>query len=116
MHPVLASITLPGFGPRQMVEAMKAFPHTHALLALMRDGFHEQSPADRWGLRRDGSPLLDYRSPIRLSTARGRALLAWPEIRSPAGAKSGVAGARDGQAHGSWAEAKALISAGGLRF
>ena len=39
---------------------LRQFPHTHSLLALLRDGFHPQSPAARVGLRGDGSPVLDY--------------------------------------------------------
>ena len=59
LHPVLASTTLPGFGVQQ-AQAMKDFPNTHALLALLRDGFHEQASGGKVKLRRDGTPVLDY--------------------------------------------------------
>jgi hypothetical protein len=39
LHPVISALALPGFGDSQAA-AMKDFPHTHALLALLRDGFH----------------------------------------------------------------------------
>jgi hypothetical protein len=59
MHPVIVTSTLPGFGAQQAA-LLKDFARTQALLALLRDGFHELSPGGRVGLRSDGSPLLDY--------------------------------------------------------
>jgi len=110
MHPVLASITLPGFGPG-MADAMKAFPRTHALLALLRDGFHEQSPGGQVGLRRDGSPLLDYPLNDFIFDGARRALLSMAEIQFAAGAKSVSPAHEMARATASWAEAKALIAA-----
>ena len=39
MHPLIFASTLPGFG-REQADALRDFPRTHALLALLRDGFH----------------------------------------------------------------------------
>ena len=40
---------------------MAALPHTHAMIALQRDGFHPDSAEGSVELRDDGSPVLDYR-------------------------------------------------------
>ena len=110
LHPVIASTTLPGFGMEQ-VQAMKAFPHTHALLALLRDGFHEQSPGGVVKLRADGSPVLHYPlTPFVMDGAR-RALLTMAEIQFAAGAKRVTPGHEATAGYTSWAEAKAGIAA-----
>ncbi len=110
LHPVIASTTLPGFGMEQ-VKAMKAFPHTHALLALLRDGFHEQSQGGVVKLRGDGSPVLHYPlTPFVMDGAR-RALLTMAEIQFAAGALRVTPGHEGTSGYASWAEAKAGISA-----
>jgi choline dehydrogenase-like flavoprotein len=63
------------------------FPNSHALLALMRDGFHAQSPGGRITLRGDGSPELDYPlTPFVMDGAR-RAMLSMAELQFAAGAR-----------------------------
>lgn len=110
LHPVIASSTLPGFGTEQ-VQAMKDFPHTHALLALLRDGFHEQSPGGTVKLRGDGTPVLHYPlTPFVMDGAR-RALLSMAEIQFAAGAKRVTPGHEATRGYTSWAEAKAGIGA-----
>ena len=110
MHPVLASITLPGFGP-EMAQAMQDFPHTHALLALMRDGFHEQSPGGRVGLRKDGTPLLDYPLNDFVFEGARRALLSMAEIQFAAGALTVSPAHEMAAPYRSWAEARQAIQA-----
>ena len=44
MHPVIFASTLAGFGREQAAPAARSSRNTHALLALLRDGFHPQSP------------------------------------------------------------------------
>lgn len=110
LHPVIGSSTLPGFGAEQ-VRAMKDFAHTHVLLALLRDGFHEQSPGGRVKLRSDGSAVLDYPlTPFVMEGAR-RAMLSMAEIQFAAGAKRVTPGHEAASAYTSWAEAKAGIAA-----
>ena len=41
IHPILAGITLQGFGDDHSTW-MKRLPHMHVAIALMRDGFHDQ--------------------------------------------------------------------------
>jgi choline dehydrogenase-like flavoprotein len=108
MHPVLASITLPGFGP-EMAKAMRDFPRTHAMLALMRDGFHEQSPGGRVGLRKDGTPLLDYPLNDFVFEGARRALLSMAEIQFAAGAMTVSPAHEMAAPYRSWAEARQAI-------
>ena len=110
LHPVLASITLPGFGAG-MARAMKDFPRTQALLALLRDGFHEQSPGGRVGLRSDGSPLLDYPLTDFVFEGARRALLSMAEIQFAAGALTVTPVHEMAAPFSSWAEARQAISA-----
>jgi choline dehydrogenase-like flavoprotein len=108
LHPLIGSIAMSGIGAEQ-AEEMKLFPHTQALLALLRDGFHEQSTGGSVKLRGDGSPVLDYPiTPFVWDGAR-RALLSMAEIQFAAGAR--VVSARHEQATytGTWREAKAQI-------
>jgi len=110
LHPVIASSTIPGFGAEQ-AEALKAFPNTHALLALLRDGFHAESPGGSVGLRDDGTPVLDYPlTPFVLEGAR-RALLSMAEIQFAAGARSVTPVHELARPYRSWAEAKQAIEA-----
>ena len=75
-------------------EAMQGFAHTHAQLALLRDGFHPESRGGRVELRADGTPVLDYPLNEPIWEAARRALLAMAEIQFAAGATSVQAGAR----------------------
>jgi choline dehydrogenase-like flavoprotein len=85
IHPVIFASTLAGYGQHQ-AEVLKKFPHIHSLLALMRDGFHEQSVGGQVRLRSDGSPVLDYPlNPYVMEGAR-RAFLSMAEIQFAAGA------------------------------
>jgi choline dehydrogenase-like flavoprotein len=85
LHPVLGASTLMGFGAAHNAR-MAQFPHMHALLALLRDGFHPESPGGSVSVRGDGAPVLDYPlTPFVMDGAR-RALLAMAEIQFAAGA------------------------------
>ncbi|MCO7513186.1 GMC family oxidoreductase [Pseudomonas guariconensis] len=59
LHPALASTLLGGHG-LENAQRMAELPHTHMMLALLRDGFHPQSQGGQVELRSDGSPVLDY--------------------------------------------------------
>ncbi|MCX7228679.1 MAG: GMC family oxidoreductase [Burkholderiales bacterium] len=87
IHPVLFAVNLAGFGPEHAA-AMRRFAHAHALLALMRDGFHERSPGGRVSLRDDGSPVLDYPLDDFVFDGARRAFRAMAEIQFAAGARS----------------------------
>ena len=67
---------------------MSHLPYTNVTLALLRDGFHEQSQGGAVELRNDGSPVLDYRMNDYLWDGMRRAMLSMAEIQFAAGAKS----------------------------
>ncbi len=86
-HPVLVGSLLPGFG-EEHVRIMSRFNHLQVTIALIRDGFHPESPGGRVVLRDDGSPLLDYSMTPYLWDAARRALLAMAQVQFAAGAQS----------------------------
>ena len=109
LHPVIFSTTLAGFGPAQ-AEVLRLFPQTHALLALMRDGFHPESAGGQVRLRSDGSPELDYPlTPFVMDGAR-RALLSMAELQFAAGARQVWPVHERAGAMNSWAQARQRIA------
>ena len=110
LHPVIFASTLPGYG-RAQAELLAEFPNTHALLALMRDGFHERSPGGRVSLRSDGTPLLDYPLNDFVMDGARRALLSMAEIQFAAGAHTVLPVHELAQRYRTWAEAKVAIAA-----
>lgn len=110
VHPLIFTTSLRGFG-REAAALFQAFPHTHVLLALLRDGFHADSPGGRVKLRRDGTPELDYPlTPFVMDGAR-RALLTMAELQFAAGARQVCTGHEWAPLYTSWAQAKADIAA-----
>lgn len=87
LHPVLFASTLHGFG-QPHAKLMKQFAHAHALIALLRDGFHSESRGGDVVLAADGRAILDY--PLNEPVWDGvrRAFLAMAEIQFAAGAKT----------------------------
>jgi choline dehydrogenase-like flavoprotein len=114
LHPVIFSTTMAGYGVRHAA-MMRDFDRTHVLLALLRDGFHEESQGGRVLLRDDGSPVLDY--PLNGFVFDGirRAFLAMSEIQFAAGAREAFPVHEDAMPYRSWAEAKAAIASLDLR-
>ncbi len=110
LHPVIFTSTLPGFG-RAQTELLARFPNTHALLALMRDGFHEQSLGGRVRLRGDGSPLLDYPLNDFVLDGARRAFLSMAEIQFAAGARKVLPVHELASTYASWSQARAAIDA-----
>lgn len=110
IHPVIFASTLAGFGLEQ-ARQLKLFPHIHALLALLRDGFHAQSPGGRVTLRGDGSPVLDYPLTDFVMDGARRALLSMAEIQFAAGAREVIPVHELARSYRSWDEAKAEITA-----
>jgi choline dehydrogenase-like flavoprotein len=108
LHPVIFASTVTGYG-QQQADLLKGFARTHALLALLRDGFHAESPGGRVRLRSDGSPELDYPlTPFVLEGAR-RALLAMAEIQFAAGALQVVPVHELARPYANWHEARAAL-------
>lgn len=109
LYPLIAASTLPGYGEQQ-ARLLADFPRTHALLALLRDGFHAQSPGGRVTLRGDGSPALDYPLNDFVMDGARRALLSMAEIQFAAGAKRVLPVHEQAQPYRSWAEARDAIA------
>jgi choline dehydrogenase-like flavoprotein len=87
LHPVLFATTLHGFGTAH-AELMKRFAHAHALIALLRDGFHPDSRGGEVGLTGDGRAILDYPLNAPIWDGVRRAFIAMAEIQFAAGARS----------------------------
>lgn len=113
LHPLLLSTTMAGFGQAH-ADTMRQFPHVHALLALLRDGFHDDSRGGSVALAGDGSPVLDY--PISDFVWNGvrRAMLSMAEIQFAAGAKTVQPTHERAAPYTSWNQARNAIE--GLPF
>ncbi len=85
LHPALASTLFGGHGAEN-AQRMAALPHTHVMLALLRDGFHPDSPGGTVALRGDGSPVLDYPVTDYLRDGLRRAYHSMAQIQFAAGA------------------------------
>ena len=105
LHPVIMASTLVGHG-REQAAALKQFPHSQVLLALLRDGFNEQSVGGSVGLKRDGSAVLDYPLNDFVMDGARRAFLSMAELQFAAGAKSVTPLHERAPAFRSWREAR----------
>ncbi|HUY40997.1 MAG TPA: GMC family oxidoreductase [Candidatus Dormibacteraeota bacterium] len=110
VHPVLMATTLPGFGTVHagMTAQMR---HTQVQIALLRDGFHPESPGGSVSLRGDGSPVLDYPITAYLWEGARRALHAMAEIQFAAGARTVFPLHESARQYGSLREARDAIDA-----
>jgi choline dehydrogenase-like flavoprotein len=109
LHPILVATTLPGHGTAH-ADWMRQLSHMHVLIALMRDGFHENSSGGSVGLNADGSPVLDYRLDDFFWDGARRALLSMAEIQFAAGARSVMPVHAPVASYSSASEAKAAIA------
>jgi choline dehydrogenase-like flavoprotein len=87
LHPALAATLFSGFG-QSSAEQMAKLPTTHMMLALMRDGFHPDSPGGSVELRSDDSPVLDYTLTPYGWEGLKRAFHSMAEIQFAAGASA----------------------------
>ena len=110
IHPILAGITLQGFGIEHAMW-MKRLPHMHVAIALMRDGFHPHSVGGSVAIRNDGSALLDYQMSPYVWDGIRHALLVMAEVQFAAGAKIVMPLHEDAKPYRHWADAKRAIEA-----
>ncbi|WP_096696656.1 GMC family oxidoreductase [Polaromonas sp. AER18D-145] len=110
LHPIIFASTVPGFGQRQQA-LLESFPHNHTLLALMRDGFHDQSRGGTVKLRGDGSAVLDYPLTDYVMDGARRALLSMMEIQFAAGARQVLPLHEMARPYTSWGEARDAVNA-----
>lgn len=109
VHPILAGITLQGFGTEH-TSWMTRLPQLQVVIALLRDGFHPESAGGSVSLRGDGSALLDYPIGDYLWEGMRRSFLTMAEIQFAAGAKIVMPMHEQGKALRSWADAKRHIA------
>jgi choline dehydrogenase-like flavoprotein len=110
LHPVFFGANLPGFGEKQ-ANLFRQYPNANVMLALMRDGFHDQAVGGKVELRSSGAPLLDYPLTDYVLEGARRSMLAMAEIQFEAGAKTVYPGHEMGQGTTNWADTKAAINA-----
>jgi choline dehydrogenase-like flavoprotein len=110
LHPVIFASTVPGFGQGQH-DLLKSFPHNHTLLALLRDGFHDESCGGQVKLRGDSSAVLDYPLTTYVMEGGRKALLSMMEIQFAAGARQVLPLHEMAQPYTSWAQAREAVNA-----
>jgi choline dehydrogenase-like flavoprotein len=110
IHPILAAITLRGFGPGH-ADWMRRISHMQVVIALLRDGFHPESTGGQVRLRDDGAPVLDYPISDYVWSGARDALQTAAEIQFAAGAKRVLPVHEDAHACSSWTEARQAIAA-----
>ncbi|PMY46009.1 MULTISPECIES: GMC family oxidoreductase [Pseudomonas] len=108
LQPALAATLLGGFGPQSALN-MQQLPHTHAMLALLRDGFHPDSSGGSVELRGDGSPVLDYQVSDYAWDGVRRAFHSMAEIQFAGGARAVMPMHSDARYVKTLAEARTLI-------
>jgi choline dehydrogenase-like flavoprotein len=99
LHPAISSIMLMGHGNSHVADMAK-LNNTHAMLALLRDGFDDDSEGASITLADNGSPIVDYPMNDYLFDGIKRAYLSMAEVQFAAGAKK----VRPAHQHGQWFE------------
>lgn len=108
LHPAMSAGVVPGHGDQQ-AKNLAGLPWMQSVIALMRDGFHKDSPGGTVSLRDDGSPMLDYPITDYLWKGLRRAFYTMAEIQFAAGADRVRLMHLDSDWYSSWADAKAAI-------
>lgn len=109
VHPAFALTNGGGIGA-DLAQRAREMPCSHFMIALLRDGFHPDSPGGAVQLRPDGSPVVDYKVTDYLLDGVQRAYLTMAEIQFAAGAKSVRPVHEQAKPWTSWAEAQAGIA------
>lgn len=114
LHPVLFASTLHGIGAAHDA-LMSRFSQAQVLLALMRDGFHEQSAGGEVKLRPDGTPELHYPLNDFIWDGARRAFRTMAQIQFEAGAQAVCVVHEQSGMWTSWKQAHAEIETLDLR-
>ena len=110
IHPVLAAITLPGQGDAH-ARWMRELAHMQVVIALLRDGFHADSPGGSVALRDDGTPVLDYPLNDYFWEGARRAFATMAEIQFASGATTVMPVHASGASFNRWLDAREAIAA-----
>ena len=108
IHPMLTATTLPNHGPVH-AQRMRELNHLHVLIALLRDGFHDESVGGTVRLANDGTPFLDYGLSDYLWDGARSAMIALADLQFGAGAQSVMPVHANGTAFASVDEARRAI-------
>lgn len=109
LHPAMSAGVIPGHGEQQVSDLSK-LPRMNSVIALLRDGFHPDSPGGTVSLRDDGSPTLDYPVTDYLWQGLRDAFYKMAEIQFAAGARQVRLMHLDSPWYTSWADAKTGIA------
>ncbi|NVK23009.1 MAG: GMC family oxidoreductase [Kangiellaceae bacterium] len=108
LHPLLVSTVLTSFG-QQHFELMQKLPYLQGSLALLRDGFHEQSIGGQVILDKYGYPKLDYKITDYLWDGARKAISSMTEMLFAAGAKQVMPLHLEARPYANWKQAKKAI-------
>jgi len=108
LHPVMAAAVLPDHGEAMAAQA-NDFPRIQSVIALLRDGFNEDSQGGTVTLRDDGSPQLHYPMSDSLWEGMRESWLRMAECQFAAGASAVRAVHMDSGYWNSWKEAREAI-------
>lgn len=110
INPVLTAALFGRIGG-ELADGLANMKHLNAMLALVRDGFHDQSQGGTVKIDDAGNPLLDYEITDYLFAGFKQALLRMTEAQFAAGAARVTPAHLDGIWASSWAQAKPQIEA-----
>lgn len=108
MHPIFTALFAGGHGESHR-QYMERLPHLQTVVALMRDGFHEESQGGQVSLSESGAPILDYAFNDYLWKGIRRALLSMVELQFAAGAASVQPCHQASERYRSWVQARSGI-------
>jgi choline dehydrogenase-like flavoprotein len=94
----------------EITQSMDQLDHTQCMIALMRDGFHEQSQGGAVELDDKGRPIVDYPIDDYLLEGVRRAYNVMLEMQFATGAKSARPAHKQAKHYRSWKEAKAAVA------
>lgn len=110
LHPINTATGTLAFGQAH-ADVMAQLPHASVAIALLRDGFNEQSPGGTVTLTDDGSPILDYPLNDYVWDGVRHSYLSMAECQFAAGANRVAPVHMDASPnrYASWAETKKVI-------
>jgi len=114
IYPALVA-SLFGRAGEPLAAGIADMPNFSAMLALTRDGFHEQSQGGRVRIDEQGAPVLDYPLTDYLFRGFRNALLRMAEAQFAGGAERVYAGHLDAEWATSWSASREQIDALSMR-
>jgi choline dehydrogenase-like flavoprotein len=94
----------------EITQSMDRLNHTQCMIALMRDGFHEDSQGGAVEINDKGQPILDYPINDYLLEGVRRAWNIMLEMQFATGAKTARPAHVNGKHYTSWKQAKAAVA------